>query len=232
MIPPNTSTYHGYDVFNCSEGLDKKQVKKIFTLFKYACQRSEDVRFVRLDIRFPVGFDEACIEPVMVKFTRYFMQKIGNMYGKSYYMKAREQESSKRKVREQDSKKPHFHYFVLLCGNPKRPYTEMLKAAEEVFCRYVGDIMREPVQGLVNFCRKDTHRRPQKNGLIIKQDGVVDEWNFRDAFRWATYLAKLRTKGDKPKYKKSFTTSELPPKIAFHNWLYDDPVPEYLLADC
>ena len=158
----------------------------------------------------------------MVKFTRYFMQKIGFMYGKSYYMKAR----------EQNSINPHFHYFILLCGRLKRPYTHMLEAAEEVFCRYVGKIMKEPVQGLVNFCRKDMHRRPQKNGLIIKQDGVVDEWTFREAFRWATYLAKLRTKGDKPKYKKSFTTSELPVKIAFHNWHYDDPVPDYLLADC
>ena len=228
MIPPNTNTYHGYAVFNSPEGLDKKQVNKIFTLFRYACRQSEDVRFVRMDIRFPKGFNEAMIEPVMIKFSRYFMQKIGNVYGKSYYMKAREQETKKKE--EQDSGRPHFHYFVLLCGNPKRPYTEMLQAAEEMFCRYVEKIAKEPVQGLVNFCRKDKNKRPQKNGIKIKTGGVVDEWNFRDAFRWATYLAKLSTKGNRPKYKKNFTTSELPAKLEFHNWLCDDPVSEYMLG--
>jgi hypothetical protein len=211
MILYNNS-YHGYEVYydQHGSGLDEEIVKKIFVLLKYATTVHSHVRFIRFDVRFPWYVADHQVDPILADFRNHFINEIWKNYGPAYYIRSWEQE---------DSDLPHFHFVLLVCDAPNLKYKkEILDLADRLFALKVSSYTGEYAKDRIYKCLTDKRGRKQKNGIIIKENHGISDINFRECFRWATYLAKNHTKEKIPKRTRRFTMSQLPKWVWQRDW--------------
>ena len=86
----------------------------------------------------------------------------------------------------------HYHLILLIDSSQTQQYRHHLERAERIWNQVIGF---PEAKGLVNFCEKDKHGNPQKNGIKIRRN---DSETFNAVYNWASYLAKINTKGTAP----------------------------------
>lgn len=196
---------------NRHDCLYKDLTETIFNLLCYASSRHRNVQFIRFEITFE---KEIYFFHHMIYFNLFlsdFVKTCSRLEaGKvtPYYFWCRE--------KSKEDKNAHFHFFLLLCDKTQKEYKFLLKKAQKILDK---KLLRANTEGYINFGAKDRHGNYQENGITIKQDGILNEREFRRCFQWATYLAKKRTKESRLPRVRRYNKSKLPLEAFDTNWL-------------
>lgn len=163
---------------------DEKILETIKTHMDAAVDRRSRNMLLRYDIRLPEGCTEnsnQLFSSIQADFIKHL-----NREGLSPKYIA---------VREESNNKPHYHGVLLLDYKKTRnPYGHLHKL-NEIATRKVFQATGQQIsQGLVEFCDKDPEGNPQPNIHIIKRN---DPDSYNEAFKRASYLAKISTKPKK-----------------------------------
>lgn len=203
-------TDHEYSLHDHpEESLYENMVEAIFMLFCYACSKHQSVRFIRFDLKFSKNEHYLDCMIRFGSFLSYFIKWCSRLEGKTvvpYYLWCKEKESGLN---------PHFHLFLLICDRKEKEYTSILKKAQAIL--QAGNHRQFEATG--NFCQTDLFGNRQENGIVMKQNGILNEREFRRCFQWATYLAKKRSKECFAPNTRRYGKSELPQEAYSTNWL-------------
>lgn len=176
-------------------------IQRIQSCFQTAIQSHCKVFAVRLDIRFPQGFvhdgTNSAISALLHRLkAHYDYHKID-----CRYVWAREQNISAA---------PHYHLLLLLNGSNIQNGWGPCSLTTGLW----GSILNTNAAGLINLCQPGPIggimiRRPTSHSLDAKQAGEVAQFEttYREAYRWAAYLAKTYTKGNAPHGVREFGSS-------------------------
>lgn len=192
-----------------SESLYEDMVESIFMLLCHACSSHQSVRFIRFGLKFS---KDEYYPHYMIRFRSflsYFIKWCSRLEHKiitPYYLWCKEKE---------EGINPHFHFFLLLCDSKAKEYTFILKKAQAILQTW----NHERFEATINFSQKDLFGNRQENGIFIKQNGILNEREFRRCFQWATYLAKKRSKECFAPNTRRYGKSELPQEAYSANWL-------------
>lgn len=152
------------------------------------------VFFARLDFKFPADY-------VIPPGNQIFVDCQENL---TQYLRRQGLDPHRVWVREETAKeRPHFHTCQFLNGHKIQNVHGLRVEAEKLWAK----ALKIPsAAGLVDDCRKDRHGNPQPNGIMIHRG---DKAAFESCYRWASYLAKTRSKV--PDHGKRFGVSQFPP---------------------
>ena len=199
------SEYHGYPIITDKKkgwAADVNILQRIEAQFEYAHYEKSKTLFPRMDIHFPKSMDVPADNEHIKRFLSAFMKNLKRQGLKPQYFAVREQ--SKYENRQ------HYHLGLLLDGQKTQNSTKHLKTAERLWDHELGLPPKPEGYGLVNLCDKD-----KKTGERVKPDiklvpsGDNYELVRNNAFRRASYLAKVNTKGT-PQGCREYFASRVP----------------------
>jgi hypothetical protein len=183
-------------------------LQKIHERIQLMTERYSRVMFVRLDIRFPRGY-----------------QPQGGNEEVSHLFKMMKENARARKitfhfvwVREQGgSDNPHYHAIVLLDASRASNYIEFLTEVTRVW----GHVLGCHAVGLIDRCDVDSFGNYTGNGVILQRPvrrAVGEERSTQEqefwvrlnwCYEWASYLAKVNQKEDTPYRVRRFGASKI-----------------------
>lgn len=194
-------TYNGKPIltdktkgYGCREDILEKIEKRM----NYAIESENKPLCVRMDFRFPQGYDVPTGNDHMSSFLSKFKR----------YLKRNDNSPQYICVREQSREKHQHYHLVLLINQKKHQYpNKPIQKAEELWASTlnVGN-----GKGLVDHCRKSRTGKKQSNFYRLNPNAADYEQQKAKAFERASYLAKTNTKGNQPKYKHDVLCSRLP----------------------
>jgi len=139
--------------------------------------------FTRFDLRFPFHYDLSLNNDAVTRFFNTF----------SVFLKRNNLEPQYVWVCEQSGDgHQHYHCLLLTHGRREYSYIRILQVAQRIWNQVLG-LPADENNGLVNFCNRDRYGVDQKNGLILYPNPSNNE-TFKEAFYWASYMAKSNTK--------------------------------------
>jgi hypothetical protein len=181
------NNFHGYPIITNAEkqqGCYENILGKMKIIFDDMITRHCKVFFIRFDARYPIDSFYPDGNELFIRF----------MASLNRYLERQDLDPRYLWVREQSKeKKQHYHCFLLLDGNKVQSCHYPLKKAEELWNRALGLPLDTP--GLIDHCDVSRSGAWQKNGIMINRGGGPE---LNDCFRWASYLAKVNTKGKVP----------------------------------
>lgn len=181
-------------------------LQSIHSHMSYMVSTHNKVLFVRFDLHFPLGFYPELTSAALSNFIKLFKEYYTRHKVEMHYLWVREQSPG--------NPLPHYHFIALFDGNKLQSYYPIVLKADEFWQRRVGSI-----PGLVNYCDKNIHGLPIKNGIMIRRpssyaigEELLSQQNqfhtdFCHCFHWASYLAKTNQKQDTPTGSRRFGKS-------------------------
>jgi hypothetical protein len=192
------SRYNGFPLHPCLKGHHSEILDKIVTLLDHMCANHNKVFFMRMDVRFPAESAYSPFNTVFERFVNYFVWRLLQDYGEVCCMWSREQKS--------DDRHQHYHLIILMDGNKTQSIYGHMALAESLWDRYLD--VTSP-SGLIDRCdREILGYRP--NGFQIRRGANDYQSAYEEAFRWASYLAKVDGKGLAPINEREFASSKIP----------------------
>lgn len=194
-------TYNGKPIltdkvkgYGCREDILEKIEKRM----DYAIESENKTLCVRMDFRFPQGYDVPTGNDQMSSFLAKYKRNLERKDNSPQYVCVREQ-----------SREKHQHYHLLLLLNQKNHQfpNKPIQKAEELWASTLGV---EDGKGLVDHCRKSRTGQKQLNFYRLNPNDADFEQQKAKAFERASYLAKTNTKGNQPKFKHDVLCSRLP----------------------
>ena len=152
--------------------------------------------FMRLDFRFPLGYDPSSQDGVFRRFMASFVTHLRRHGLSPLYLWAREQG---------EGPNPHVHVALWLNGSETRSaYGHWAKAVE-----LWGMALGMDAKGLVHLCPTAIDGKAM-DGVMIDRRAEDFQERFDHCFHWGAYLSKAKNKGDAPYHAREFGSSQIP----------------------
>ncbi len=197
--------YHGRPILTDKEqklGCDIKNLEKIESLTDYVTDKHVNTLCVRMDPRFPKGYnapkDNKHIQKFISKHVKHFDRKGYD----PHYIWVREQSREKHQ---------HYHLAVFYKGCKGMRPAPFLEKAEEHWDQTIGVKSSDgQTSGLLDHCNKDRDGNIQKNAYWLRQNDEKTFETEKDAcFQRLSYFAKTNTKGNCPPRIRKISTSRV-----------------------
>ena len=206
-------TYEGLPIIANQKkqyGCDIKILKELKDQFDYAEKNKPKTFYMRYDVRFPQEENTHTDNRKIREFQATFMKTLKREGLKPQYVLVREQSREKHQ---------HYHGVLLLDGNKTQNITMHIDTAERLWDKALG--LEYEVQpgnwktghGLIDDCTKDRQGNRHENGIMLRRDDPDYGEKQQEAFRRASYLAKVNQKESNPKGHREIFSSRIPKKI-------------------
>ncbi|MCF7791369.1 MAG: inovirus Gp2 family protein [Victivallales bacterium] len=173
-------------------------LNKTEQLFEEAINKHCKVFFMRMDLRLPSDAITSNDNNAIKNFMNSFVKHLDRNKLDPKYLWCREQSREKHQ---------HYHSFLLLDGSKTRNIHNHIKKAEQLWSKQFN-LDEHTNNGLVDDCTTGRNGK-QKNGIIINRSKEDFKFQYDNAFKWSTYLAKENTKSNIPKNNNSYASSKL-----------------------
>jgi hypothetical protein len=114
-----------------------------------------------------------------------------------------------REAEYENTPNHHYHCILLLDSNKTHKIHNHLAKAEELWNRAL-DLPYTARSGLIDYCVKDRYGNPQENGIMLRREDRGFQQEFIRCYHWASYLAKVNTKGNAGSSVREMGSSQLP----------------------
>ena len=155
------------------------------------------VLFIRFDIRFPNNYFPPSDNSIFQRFFENFIRHLQRQVLDPHYLWVREQSKEKHQ---------HYHVVLLLDGNKTQSIYGHLNLAESLWAKSLG---LPDASGLICYCTESRDGIAQHNGLMMRRGSPDFPLVFNTCFEWASYLAKINTKGNAPNGVREWGSSQL-----------------------
>ena len=204
------SNYEEFPIMTNHEkhyGCDTKILKELKDQFDYAKKSKAKTFCMRYDIRFPQEEYNHTDNKKVREFQATFMKTLKREGYRPQYVLVREQSREKHQ---------HYHGVLLLDGNKTQNITKHINTAERLWNKALG--LEYEVQpgnqraghGLIDDCTHDRQGSPHENGIMLRRDDPLFDEKQKEAFRRASYLAKVNQKSSNPKGVREIFASRIP----------------------
>lgn len=165
----------------------------------YMTEKFSRVLFFRFDLRIPQEFfplppDNEKLSAFLNSFTTY----LNRSRIEYQYVWVREQHSSQH---------PHYHLIFFLNGNLTVSPHNHLKRAEKLWTNLFNNPDVTENRGLLHRCNRRADGGTQSNHILISRNSDRFYDDVERCFRWASYLAKMNTKGSAPRNVREWDAS-------------------------
>ena len=167
-------------------GCYTKALEKIERSLDRMLEKHSKIMLVRFDVRYP---DD---ENIMYKSNQPsdFAYNLKRSLNREKTIGGHKVDAKVIHVQEQDSsKKPHFHFAVVVNANAKNRAFPILQKADALW----KTMMKTEQGGLVDFCNS------KRNGIVIDKHKEDFQEHYDEVFHQASYLAKTRGKEKRDK---------------------------------
>lgn len=193
--------FNGKTIFTDKEkgwGCREDILEKIDQRIEHATEKRSKTLCTRMDFRFPRNSHPPKDNSRMTKFLSTYNKDLKRSGDDPQYVCVREQ-----------SREKHQHYHLMLLTNQRNHQSphSFIEKAEKHWAAANG---LDNAKGLVDHCTKSRKGEKQPNSYRLNRnddnfEGVKDK-----CFKRCSYLAKVNTKGKKPKFKREVLCSRLP----------------------
>ena len=204
------STYEGFPIMTDKErhyGCDIKILKELKKQFDYAKKSKAKTFTMRYDVRFPQGEYGYADNEKIRKFQSALMKTYKREGLRPQYILVREQSREKHQ---------HYHGELLLDGDKTQNITKHINTAERLWNKALGlkyEVLpgnQRAGHGLIDDCTHDRQGNPHENGIMLRRDDPLFDEKQKEAFRRASYLAKVNQKRNNPKGVREIFSSRIP----------------------
>lgn len=192
------NTYNGFPIITQNNGETMgcytPILDGIYRLISGMVEKHNKVYFLRFDLRFPVNNSYGSDNTVLSRFTEALIKHYNREKLDPKYLWCRERVNSENS---------HYHFIFLINGNKvQNPYGVLNKATD-----LWGKCLQVDASGLVNFCMGQEGYG--ENGTMIIRNSADFNEKFGLCFYRASYLAKVYSKGNRPKGIREYGMSRL-----------------------
>ena len=188
-------------------GCRREILKRLYDIFQHTIKKHNKVLFIRFDVTFP---DDRTYPEDNTLFEGFLANLIKNLKRKTvkrgsldpYYLWVREAEY-------ENTPNHHYHCILLLDANKTHKIHNHLAKAEELWNRALG-LPYTDRSGLIDYCVKDRYGNPQENGIMLLREDSDFQYQLIRCYHWASYLAKVNTKGNVASSVREMGSSQLP----------------------
>lgn len=191
--------YKGYPINANKEkrfGCKTEILDKAIEMIDYATGKHNKVLVTRVDVRFPEGQDYPDDNKIASEFSAGLMKDLSRNKLDPSYLMVRERE---------DGDNQHYHLLLCTDGNKHQFPNKIIAKVEKHWNRRVGSDR----DGLVDYCIRGEGIENPTNYYLLKNNDPDFEKVKGECIKRSSYLAKERTKGDKPKHTREVFRSRI-----------------------